>query len=829
MIKKLALIFLLLIPTIALAQSTSNQFYVIEDFSKGLQSHTSEYANPEGSASEAQNVRINTTYGALAKRQAQIAYATCSAAPVESIHRYYKSDSTKYTIVTSDSYIYYSNDLGVCQQIGQGFTTGAKWNWETYKNIAIGTNGYDRPVKYDGLTQVTANTSGSRTAGDLVAQLGAPFAKLYTGAHLTANKWYQYHIAYFDSTNYQFSAAKSNPILTGSTVNDVTLTDIPLGPSGTTQRLIYRTLGKDTRTAVLAETNYYLVATISDNATQTYNDVATDATIGADAVPKWSTVSSGINATPPYGRFSQIHKERLWLADDLSGVQYGSSSIYFSEAYKPDYFLSQQNYFLARPDDGDAISFLKPFQGVLYVGKTNSINRLNTDGFDPNITVGGVSTVRWYITPGVSFIGCVAPYSAVTTPAGIIYLGAYGLYIFGGQSSSLISDPVTKDIRDINQTNWGNVAGVFFNNEYDMAYTSQVSAENINNRVLIYDTIRSAYVKDTKYVDSWGIFDSGTDFGTLFSGSSKSDGKVVANTISPDQTIIRYKGELDGGTFTNTASSGTEEYPTLNLGWGNLTIDSAVYSGVTIDGYVPHTAIIDRPVTNGTWISTGILVNASKYSKLYWNSDNGSTGSVTVAMRSASTLAGLTGASWTSEYSNPSGSDVSAASANVYVQFRVTLNTSDINYSPELYSQDGYALRLAYSKIGSLSETSVLSIWQSGWSELKGTANYPKVVREADIYYEGTAGTLTVNIQNLKGDIAASFTIDLSQARDPAKGYFGYDGDKVFRYIFPTVPGSANFLVGDKFMITISESGSSEWKIKRLSLRYDTSDYVPYR
>lgn len=824
-------LILTILPYLAHAQVAKDQFFVIEDFSKGLQSHTSEFLSPTGSANEAQNVRINDVLGALSKRQAQTTYNTCSSSSVQSLHRYYKADSTKYTIATADSSIYNPSDSGLtCQQIGQGFTSGAKWNWVTYKNVAIGTNGYDRPVKWDGKTQVTANTDGSRTAGDLVAQLGAPFAEQNTGSDLEASKWYQYRVAYFDGTNYQYSAAKSNPILTGSTVRNITLTDIPLAPSGTTQRLIYRTTGQSSRAAVVAATSYYLDQIIYDNSTTTVNDAVADATLLADAVPKWSTVSSGINATPPYGKFGLIHKERLWLANDLSGITNGQSSIYFSELYLPDYFLSSQNYFLARPDDGDQITFLKTFLGTLYVGKTNSINRINTDGNTPTTTYYGITSTKWNITPGVSFIGSPSPYSVAVTPVGIFYLGRHGLYLFSGQQSSLISDPVTKDIRDINPANLGSAVGVFFNNEYYLAYASQLSGENVNNRVLVYDTIRNAYVKDTKYVDSWGVFDSGSDFGTLYSGSSKNDGKIVANIISPDTLSLRYKSEFDSGTFTNVGSAGDETSPTLEIAWGNKTIDDASFAGITIDAFTPTIAIIDRIYTSGTWISSAVQVNASTLSKLYWNSDNGATGTTTIAMRTASTVAGLAGAGWSAEFSNPNGSDVSSVTPNVYVQFRVTMNTSDITTSPLMFSQDGFVIKLAYSKTGNIAETAVVSIWKTGWMSLIDSAsNNSKTLREMNVYYTGTAGTMNISFQNLKGDISANFNIDLSKSRDPSTGYFGYGEDKVFRYIFPIPPTASNFLVGDKFQMTVTETGTTGWKIKRLSIRYDVNEYVPMK
>lgn len=76
-------------------------------------------------------------------------------------------------------------------------------------------------------------------------------------------------------TNYGPSAT-----ITASGSTKIELTAIPLGPTGTTARKVYRT--------VAAGSTYKLLTTISDNTTTTYSDNTVDASLGATA-----TVSSG--------------------------------------------------------------------------------------------------------------------------------------------------------------------------------------------------------------------------------------------------------------------------------------------------------------------------------------------------------------------------------------------------------------------------------------------------------------------------------------------------------------------------------------------------------
>jgi hypothetical protein len=109
-----AFILSLLIASPAFAQANNDSFYVVEDFSKGMKSHVSEFLTPEGTANDLQNVRVNTKFGQLAKRPSRLKLSQCHAAPVDSLYRYYVSDDTKHTIATSSTYLDAIDDEGAC-------------------------------------------------------------------------------------------------------------------------------------------------------------------------------------------------------------------------------------------------------------------------------------------------------------------------------------------------------------------------------------------------------------------------------------------------------------------------------------------------------------------------------------------------------------------------------------------------------------------------------------------------------------------------------------------------------------------------------------------
>lgn len=816
--KKINIIIILalcLIGTNSFAQNAkvSETFYSINDFSAMMNSHVSEDLVDKGSAQQAINVRPNVKYGYLTKRPEMFLLSSTPDSAIKSLYRYYKADDTKYTIATYGTKVSYYNSSGTETILSNYATSGKRWTFETYKDLLIGMNGTDRPIKWDSKVLITDNTDSARTDSNLLADLGAPFAELNTGANLDASKWYQYKIAYYNGTSYTYSDSRSNPILTGADVRDVTLTNIPLGPSGTTHRYIYRTEGNDTRAAVLTDTSFYQVLTIADNSTVTADDDMSDATLVGDAVPAWVTVSAGSEVSPPHGKFALINTERLFIGNDPS-VEYqsagGKSTIYWSDVLNPDYFNALVDFELVRPDDGDEITFVKNVLGLLTIGKTRTINKFYTTA---------TSSENWVLQDPISHIGCIAPYSVVNAQSGLIYLSRYGIFSFNGQTASLISDVVTDKTRDILATNIEDVVGVYHDNRYLMAYTSSESGSAINDRVLILDTVRNSYYEDTKNIDSFAMFDSGDDFGTLYSGSSATDGNIYAHKNEFNRLTYRYKSQLDEGTKDSVIVGGTENNPWIKLGsndtWADST-DTWADSGL-------KTWLLDD--LTGEWYSPVVKVGATEYDQLYWNEKLGVYGDVTFAIRSAATSAGITSATWSSEFSDPTGSDVSGLTANDYLQIRASLASTVYTETPELYLADSFIIKLSYKKEGTTAESSILSIWESGETTFEGGES-PKAIKEMQVYYQGTEGTLNIQFSNLQGD-DYDFDIDLSVNPTSSNddSYFGTDTDKIYVHI----PPFDNVPTGRRWTFLISENGTVGWSVKSIKVRNQVNSYTTFR
>ena len=789
----------------------------MDNFSKGANSHISPYLIGKTQGSEVRNLRTNVEFGAFAKRDTMVLLIDGGAASVNGIHRYYKSDATMNTIWATGTFLYYDAS-GTKTLLRSGLTDGAFWQFVTYKDNAIGWNGTDRTFAWDGEKDSTANTDGHRTAGDLATDLGAPFAELDTGTDLDASSWYQYKVAYYDGITYSYSDSRSNPILTGAAVYNIALIGIPIGPADTTTRYIYRTLGNASRANVIADDTFYLVETISDNSTQTFADTVTDDTADDDASPAWAEVSAGETATPPIFKYGTIHRDRLFGGNVASNL----STLYWSDPFNPDYFAAT-DFEIIREDDGDEITFVIEYKGLLTLGKTNTIQSFYTDNaVDSN----------WYASTPFSFVGCPAPYSVAVTPKGIFYYGYKGIYAYANQVSNLISDAVTDSVRDLSSTSIEEVIGHYFDNEYNFSYTSDSSGESKNNRVLIYDLIRDSYVLDYKNINSFVSFKSGADFGILYSGSSGSDGNIYAHEFSPSILFVRYKSQIDAGTFDDARSLGTEEIPTLELAW-DCDIDGWLAELQTKNGsintindigtYLPN-ATIDRPDTDGNWISPAYDLNAGSYDKLFWREELGATGDVTFQIRTDDNIGMASPSAWSTAVSDPAGSDISGTSAERYLQVRINLSTSDIDFGPTLTTSGAYLFRLVYLKTGSTKESDFLSKWDSGWRDLDPKSAWKKISR-IRVFYQGTTGTLNIRYYN-QDENDDNFDIDLSvnvgEQSCNVEGedcYGGVNDEKVFTHFAEGNEEGEN-PIGRLWRFEVSEEGIEPWSIQKIEIKY---------
>ncbi len=766
-------LFLLLSP-VAIAEENPNQrVYQLSDFSGGLATFNSEYALPDKYATIAENIRFDSKLGAFIKRDSVLAYGTADTSEkITGMHRLYLSNGTKKLIVTHGDEIESGNDsTGAFTNILNLASSDYRWQWVTWHDIAIGTDGYNNIVKYDG-TSASATYLGSCLATD-------------AGSGAGPNGTYTYKVAFYTTSYTVCFNIASNPVTVVD--NDINLTMIPIAPAtffgeDVIGRKIYR--------IVNAGSTYKLLSngTIADNTTTTLTDSDADGALGANLSPDY-------NYSPPKGKLILVHKNRLFIANDPSYP----SRVYYSEDGLHDYFedASGTSHWNILQNDGDEITFMKNLLGVLTIGKNNNIIKLYTRGDDP--------ITDWAISDPFSSIGCQSMYSAVNSDKGIMYLHHTGIYNFNGQYSTLVSGSVKPEIDDISVANFDNCWAEMYRGVYHLAYTSESTGESTNNRILLFDTINNIYTKYLIFANAFCTFKSGTDWDVLYYGSS-ANGKVYAFSESLRDVVHNkhsdFTGTWDDMGYVSINGGGDADSPVIEL-MRTETIDEL--SG-TINAL---TGIIDREDTDGTYTSQVMQIKPAAFNKLYWNEIIPTSGSnVLFYLRTGATSAACQVAAWSSSFTNPAGSDISSITANDFLQYKIALSTDNILYTPTVYNNNNYVVRITYNAEGSTDETTIPIRRKSGWLDF-GAPGRLKNLKKIECYYKSeSTGTLKIKIDNFEGD-SDTFEIDLGSNPSKYEGYF-----------------NTGYLPGKMFSIDIQESSLKDFEMDKIILVYDIEQLI---
>lgn len=771
---------------------TKNQIMTIDDFSGGLNSKGNPISLAKNESQIAQNIRFNTSSKALTKRSSILTYGTVAGSnSVLGLFRYYAYNGTKVLLTDVGSNIYSGNDsTGAFTNIFTLPQPSHKAQWLTWNNQAIMTDGFNAPVKYDG-TSASATYLGSLLATDTGAGTGPD-----TGNHSYQVSCYTNNSNNSGPFEFNFGTASNTLVATG---HATTLSMIPQCPDDDflgepiVGRYIYRTKA--------GGTTYYLLATIANNSAVTYSDTTADVSLSQT----FPNIAGATVSPPPSGLLSLIYQGRLWIANNPAHP----SRVYYSEINSQEMFLPD-SFFDIRANDGDQITMLADVLGIITIGKNNTIQKIYTQS---NVT--GQPQADWSISDPFAYVGCVSPYSVQNTPIGIMYLANNGIYYFDGNFSTLLSDQVTPAISDISNSNFVNAYSAFYKNQYYLAYTSSSSGATTNNRVLIYDLISKAYSIDTSNIGSFTVERGGNDIEVLYAGDSN-NGSVYSYTNGTRDIINKTQADFSG-TFTNAwylpvIGGGDPQNALITLA-NTATIDALVGTIDSLKGTIQESTL------PGTYVSPPYDVGAVSYNDIYWNETLPTSGSgVTMAVRAATADSAINSATWSQEYNNPSGSNLSANAAGNVIQYRITMTTDTLTSTPTVYSTNNYVVDLSYNISQGTGESTIPFEWKSGWMDF-GAPAYKKALKKIYIEYS-SAGTGTMNITfnnwnssgtpvNLNSGTPVNFPVNLNA--NPSE-YIEY---------FPN-----GMYVGELFNIDITESSLNALQIKRITVMYDVEPLI---
>ena len=705
--------------------------YVIDAF-KTIQRKAKRNILPKDTGYFASNLRYDTEYGAIAKRLSRALFNPTSlgTSAIPALYRYYKNSTGSAAMIGAYSgtlKIAY-DDLGIFSNIKTGLTSN-NWTFLTYKDLLYMVNGEDSNLVFG----LTSKTSPVENMG-VPSSATLPSATISATAGNLGNGNYFYGVAFqFDS--YQEGSISPSSVGVNPNGSRITLTIPTSANSRATGRYLYRTKS--------AASILYRLATVSDNTSLTYADNIADTALD-------TTIQASIDYDPSASyKFMTLHKERVFLARNKTN----KSDIVYSDIRNgtsyPDVFPVNNRLRIAQ-DDGDEITAqLNDHFGQLIVFKQNSIRIINTQADSPS---------AWSISDNLSNQGCIASYSAVSLPMGIIYLTRYGeqkkrLMMWTGSGVQLL--PQLEGIEDIltaipNST-LEDVRGHYQNGYYYLAYRDVAAGDLFNNRLLVIDVFTWGISIDKKNIASFAAWSGSNDIGELYTGASDS-GKAYREDTALFDLLIRYKSDFDAGTFSQTQSLGVEATPSLGLTTAvanNIGARTwASFSGIN-DTWGSLSGYNDTWWLGGQWLDKVRDISAKALNTLYWNENKPTDTDVLFYLRLGDSVVACQSAAWNGPYTNTSAA-LSSLTAAKYIQFLVKLFTKNyadydkVNVYRSGITDDSYAIKVS-ANFGNPDEATIEFDWQSGRIDLgdinEAYKRLRKRLRSVKVEYEPASGS----------------------------------------------------------------------------------------
>jgi len=449
----------------------------------------------------------------LKVRDGYTAYSTSGlpSSAVEGFYVFKDSGANEYLLVYSDTAWYAQTTTGVFSSIKSSLTSGTPWNFTTLADWAIGANGVNEPVKYDGSTAYTLKVD---------APTSAPSTATGSAGNLTGD--YQYQVTFVTTSGAETNPSSSSTIVSPSS-EQVDMTAIPTGTGDVASRKIYRTEA--------GESTFYYLATISDNTTTTYTDDTIDVNLGSAIAPSTHT------DPPSNGKFPAVYKEFLFLVDPDFPTR-----AYFSHQSYPEIFDTTEgtgNYLQVGLNDGQEIIGIKALRGTLFGFKERSTWPIV--GSDAN----DFKVATQPLTSSIGLYHKSMAYVDIGKGDMIVGLSKHGLYLFDGytyenigvQRQSGIDITTFIDGLDKNQLNWASGYNDVKKSKYRL--TVREAGYAYNNKEIIWDYKRNRIaITDIAHngMVSWNNV-------VLFGSSESSGGVYQIGGINDDGSAISWRVE----------------------------------------------------------------------------------------------------------------------------------------------------------------------------------------------------------------------------------------------------------------------------------------------
>lgn len=395
----------------------------VGDLSGGRNSRASEFLVGNNESPDDLNL-VAKTVGAIQRRDGsqELFGAAVSSHPVLGLHAFYKSDGSKYIIFgTGDELWYYDKDANTQTRISTGFDMCQPWSFATFQDWCYCSNFADIPYRWDG-TNLRAVGLNAPTFSGALAAAGAD--------GFLSNGTYYYRITADYGALGESNLSAEALTIAAAAANHVDIPDQTANlPTGAVGFKLYRTLVNPPSNPDLRV--YYLV----DSFSSTYTDTTADNALLVEY--------PGDRATPYNAAFLAAHNNRMWygyLQERDNSVAY-PSRVAYSALYQPDILgdaAVDTGFIDIYPNDGDAITGIRPLRGNLVVFKRHKIYQIL-----------GTSIRDFEVRDTHSDVGCMAPMSIANVNNKLFFLSEKGVYYFDGQGTVRVSDNIDLDIRSL--------------------------------------------------------------------------------------------------------------------------------------------------------------------------------------------------------------------------------------------------------------------------------------------------------------------------------------------------------------------------------------------
>ncbi|MFH1318494.1 MAG: hypothetical protein ABIH71_05720, partial [Candidatus Omnitrophota bacterium] len=542
----------------------------------------------------AQDLTFSVESGSMSKRKSRATYASMSTLgtlPIMFLDRFYRnSAATKQLICAYSTFLKLGDDVaGTFSNIQTGLTADLRWKSLAFKNIWYGCNGTNSVQSYDG---TTVNAAGVPTA--TVPTLAEGSATGITGT-------YRYKVSYvIDGYQEGTASSASDPITVSN--KKVTVTIPVTSNTRGSARNIYRT--------TTGGSIYYFLATVSDNSSTTYTDSTADGSLDT------TLTAPTDNAAPSAFKYMCLHKSRIFGArwtSYSSRIQYSNIS---SGISYPDIFPAD-NFFDVLQDNGEEITFIGEDNiGQLIIMKPSIIVKINTDTDDP---------VGWSgFTNGLSPNGCIAPYSAIKTSIGIIYLTRYAerkkrLMLWNGTLAQPIFEELEPILSGIVESKLTSITAHYQSGEYHLAYNDNSTGNDYNDKEIIIDLVSGSWTINKKNINCYSGWSSGStgttaaDSGEMYTGSSDTTGLIRWEDVtSSDATLTESVIELiyvsqwiDFGFLNPSYKEARKQFYHVRIDFERTTATGTLDFGYYLDN---STTITEKSFNFSDYASKGYIV-----------------------------------------------------------------------------------------------------------------------------------------------------------------------------------------------------------------------------